>query len=80
MKFRNSTTEFQMSFLFVKKDFIAIIMYSKRQFVYASVDRWTINALRLMKSSLGMVRLVSLLRRGPVLCSHRSNQFRFSIF
>ena len=63
-----------------EKDFIAITMYSKRRFGCASVYRWTVNALRPTKFSLGMARSVSLLRRGPVLCSHRFNQVRFCIF
>ena len=61
-KTRNSATEFRMRFLLVEKDFIAIIMYSKQRFGYASVYRWTVNALRPTKSNLGMTRSVSLLR------------------
>ena len=66
--------------LLVEKDFIAIIMYSKRQFGYVSIYGWTVNALKPTKSSLGMTRSVSLLCQGPVLCSHRSNKVCFSIF
>ena len=42
------------------KSRIAIIMYSKQQFVYASAYRWTVNTLRLTKSSLGVACLISL--------------------
>ena len=49
-----------MHFLFVEKDFVIIIMYSKRRFGYASVYRWIVNALRPAKSSLGMPRSISL--------------------
>ena len=56
--------------LFVEKDFIATLMYFERRFVYISVYGWTVNALRRTKSSLGIARLVSLLHREPVLCSH----------
>ena len=65
--------------LFVEKDFIAIMMYSKRRFVYISVYGWTVNALSPTKSSLGMAHSVSLLHRELVLCIHRSNQFHFSL-
>ena len=65
--------------LFAEKDFIAKIMYSKQRFVYISVYGWRVNALRPVKSSLGMAHSVSLLHREPVLCIQRSNQFRFSL-
>ena len=66
------------AFCWSRKDCIAIIMYSKWWCGYASVYRWTVNALRPTKSSLGITRSVSLLYRGPVLCSHWSNKVRFS--
>ena len=47
--------------LFVEKDFIATLIYFKRQFVYISVYGWTVNVLRPTKSSLGMARSVSYL-------------------
>ena len=54
-----------MRFLFDEKDFVAIIMYSKRRFGYASVYRWPVNALRPTKPSLGMVLQLVFCVEGP---------------
>ena len=70
--------EFWLHFC-LTEDFFVIIMCSKWRFVYASVYRWTANALRLTKSSLGVMCLVSLSCQEPVLYSHWPNQFCFSI-
>ena len=58
---RNSRCAFCLN----EKDFAAIIMYSKQQFVYASVYRWIVNALTPTKSSLGVAQSVSMARSHP---------------
>ena len=66
--------EFGMHFCLNEKDFIAIIIHSKRRSVYFSGYKWIVNTLPLTKSSIGVARSANLAHRKPVSRGHQSGQ------
>ena len=62
--------EFRVLFCLNEKEFIAIIIHSKRRSVYFSGYKWIVNTLTLTKSSIGVARSANLSHRKSVLRGH----------